>query len=35
MSQDGGLRLRPDFWSERGGMDGFYATIIEKAELTE
>lgn len=26
----GGLRLRPDFWAERGGMDGFYATIIEK-----
>jgi 16S rRNA (cytosine967-C5)-methyltransferase len=21
---DGGLRLRPDFWAERGGMDGFY-----------
>ncbi len=35
MSSDGGLRLRPDFWAERGGMDGFYATIIEKADLTE
>lgn len=35
VANDGGLRLRPDFWSDRGGMDGFYATIIEKAELTE
>jgi 16S rRNA (cytosine967-C5)-methyltransferase len=35
MAPDGGLRLRPDFWAERGGMDGFYATIIEKSELIE
>jgi 16S rRNA (cytosine967-C5)-methyltransferase len=21
---DGGLRLRPDYWAERGGMDGFF-----------
>ena len=23
-TQAGGLRLRPDFWAERGGMDGFF-----------
>ena len=27
----GGLRLRPDFWPERGGIDGFYAACLEKA----
>ncbi len=26
----GGLRLRPDYWPERGGMDGFYAALLEK-----
>jgi 16S rRNA (cytosine967-C5)-methyltransferase len=26
----GGLRLRPDFWAERGGMDGFYAMALTK-----
>ena len=26
----GGLRLRPDFWPERGGMDGFYAVCLAK-----
>jgi len=26
----GGLRLRPDYWPERGGMDGFYAACLEK-----
>ncbi|QQA43129.1 RsmB/NOP family class I SAM-dependent RNA methyltransferase [Pelagovum pacificum] len=26
----GGLRLRPDFWSERGGMDGFFAAVLTK-----
>ncbi|MEE9454584.1 MAG: transcription antitermination factor NusB [Paracoccaceae bacterium] len=31
VDQQGGLRLRPDFWPERGGMDGFYAAILEKA----
>ena len=35
IGDDGGLRLRPDFWADRGGMDGFYATIIEKANLSE
>ena len=28
---DGGLRLRPDFWPERGGMDGFYAALPGQA----
>lgn len=26
----GGLRLRPDFWAERGGMDGFHAALLTK-----
>ncbi|WP_424933764.1 RsmB/NOP family class I SAM-dependent RNA methyltransferase [Amaricoccus macauensis] len=26
----GSLRLRPDFWAERGGMDGFYAAVLHK-----
>ena len=25
---EGGLRLRPDFWAERGGMDGFYIACL-------
>ncbi|TGN42317.1 RsmB/NOP family class I SAM-dependent RNA methyltransferase, partial [Paracoccus liaowanqingii] len=24
ITEEGGLRLRPDYWSDRGGMDGFY-----------
>ncbi len=28
----GGLRLRPDFWAERGGMDGFYIACLRKAD---
>ena len=27
----GGLRLRPDYWPERGGMDGFYAACLAEA----
>lgn len=27
---EGGLRLRPDYWPEIGGMDGFYAIAFEK-----
>ena len=27
-SEEGGLRLRPDFWAERGGMDGFYMALL-------
>ena len=31
-SAEGGLRLRPDFWPERGGMDGFYMIALRKGE---
>ncbi|HHS93895.1 MAG TPA: methyltransferase domain-containing protein [Rhodobacterales bacterium] len=27
---EGGLRLRPDYWAERGGMDGFYIVALRK-----
>jgi 16S rRNA (cytosine967-C5)-methyltransferase len=27
---EGGLRLRPDFWAEAGGMDGFYLVLCRK-----
>jgi 16S rRNA (cytosine967-C5)-methyltransferase len=27
----GGIRLRPDYWAERGGMDGFYMALLRKA----
>ncbi len=27
---DGGLRLRPDFWPARGGMDGFHIAVLRK-----
>lgn len=26
----GALRLRPDFWAGRGGMDGFYAALLRR-----
>lgn len=29
-TEEGGLRLRPDFWAERGGMDGFYIAQLRK-----
>ncbi|PYG30498.1 RsmB/NOP family class I SAM-dependent RNA methyltransferase [Pelagimonas varians] len=29
-SEEGGLRLRPDFWADKGGMDGFYMAILQK-----
>ncbi|GAA4222498.1 16S rRNA (cytosine967-C5)-methyltransferase [Sagittula marina] len=29
-SDAGGLRLRPDFWAERGGLDGFYMALLTK-----
>ncbi|QUJ76512.1 methyltransferase domain-containing protein [Sulfitobacter albidus] len=31
ISSEGGLRLRPDFWEEAGGMDGFYIAALRKA----
>ncbi|MFW8635931.1 RsmB/NOP family class I SAM-dependent RNA methyltransferase [Cribrihabitans pelagius] len=30
ITPEGGLRLRPDFWPERGGMDGFYMALLHK-----
>lgn len=30
-SPEGGLRLRPDFWPELGGMDGFYICALTTA----
>jgi len=29
-SGEGGLRLRPDYWAELGGMDGFYIAALRK-----
>ncbi|ETX16017.1 16S rRNA methyltransferase [Roseivivax halodurans JCM 10272] len=29
-SEEGGLRLRPDYWAEAGGMDGFYMAVLER-----
>ncbi|MEH6390132.1 MAG: transcription antitermination factor NusB [Sulfitobacter sp.] len=28
---EGGLRLRPDYWSDLGGMDGFYIASLRKS----
>lgn len=28
ISSEGGVRLRPDYWSEKGGMDGFYMVAL-------
>ncbi|MBE0413669.1 RsmB/NOP family class I SAM-dependent RNA methyltransferase [Yoonia sp.] len=30
ITPEGGLRLRPDYWPERGGMDGFYIAVLTK-----
>ena len=30
-SAEGGLRLRPDFWPDRGGMDGFYLAMLRRS----
>ncbi len=30
ITQEGGLRLRPDYWAEHGGMDGFYMAVLVK-----
>ena len=32
ITEEGGLRLRPDYWSDLGGMDGFYMAVLQKAE---
>lgn len=31
VTEEGGLRLRPDYWADRGGMDGFYVACLRKA----
>lgn len=31
LTEEGGLRLRPDYWPELGGMDGFYIALLRKA----
>lgn len=31
IGSEGGLRLRPDYWPELGGMDGFYIACLSKA----
>ncbi|KUP92827.1 RsmB/NOP family class I SAM-dependent RNA methyltransferase [Tritonibacter horizontis] len=31
ITEEGGLRLRPDYWPELGGMDGFYMAELIKA----
>lgn len=28
LGRDGGLRLRPDYWADQGGMDGFFITRL-------
>ncbi|MFN3207642.1 MAG: RsmB/NOP family class I SAM-dependent RNA methyltransferase [Roseovarius sp.] len=30
ITEEGGLRLRPDHWPELGGMDGFYIALLRK-----
>lgn len=30
ITQEGGLRLRPDYWGDAGGMDGFYIAMLRK-----
>ena len=30
ITPEGGLRLRPDYWAEIGGMDGFYMAVLTK-----
>ncbi|CUH53870.1 RsmB/NOP family class I SAM-dependent RNA methyltransferase [Shimia marina] len=30
ITEEGGLRLRPDYWAAQGGMDGFYMAMLRK-----
>ncbi len=32
LTLEGGLRLRPDYWPDLGGMDGFYLAALRKAQ---
>ena len=29
-TEEGGLRLRPDYWPDLGGMDGFYTAVLQR-----
>ncbi|WP_300435468.1 transcription antitermination factor NusB [uncultured Mameliella sp.] len=29
-SEEGGVRLRPDYWASRGGMDGFFMAVLTR-----
>lgn len=31
LTEEGGLRLRPDYWADKGGMDGFYIACLIKS----
>ncbi|MBU2980518.1 methyltransferase domain-containing protein [Lentibacter algarum] len=31
ITQEGGLRLRPDYFAEQGGIDGFYMAVLKRA----
>ena len=31
-TMEGGLRLRPDYWADQGGMDGFYMVALRKPD---
>ncbi|QYX57048.1 methyltransferase domain-containing protein [Roseovarius sp. SCSIO 43702] len=30
ITEEGGVRLRPDYWPDRGGMDGFYMALLRR-----
>jgi len=30
ITEDGGIRLRPDYWPDLGGIDGFYMALLRK-----
>jgi len=32
VTEEGGLRLRPDYWADKGGMDGFYVALLRKGQ---
>jgi 16S rRNA (cytosine967-C5)-methyltransferase len=31
ITAEGGLRLRPDYWADKGGMDGFFMVALKRA----
>ncbi|MEL6573176.1 MAG: RsmB/NOP family class I SAM-dependent RNA methyltransferase [Pseudomonadota bacterium] len=31
LTEEGGIRLRPDYWADLGGMDGFYMAVLTKS----